>query len=50
MSSVLEVKIFQYGFLEENKMCVTVIDPQRGEMNSPLWRLNEEFWWPGKKC
>ena len=35
MLSVLEAKIFQYGFLEEHKMFVkTIIDPQCREMKS----------------
>ena len=53
MSSVLEVNIFQYGFLEEHKVCVNnhnIIDPQRTEMKSRLWQLNQNFWSPRKKC
>ena len=36
MLSVLEAKIFQYGFLEEHKVSVNnhYIDPQRKEMKS----------------
>ena len=51
MLSVLEAKIFQYSFLEEHKMWVkTIIDPQHREMKSQLWQLNQNFWWPRKKC
>ena len=50
--SVLEAKIFQYGFLEEHNVSVNnhYIDPQRKEMKSRLWRLNKNFWSPRKKC
>ena len=47
--SVLEAKIFQYGFLEEHNVCEnTGIDRHRGEMKWPLWRLNQNFWPPRK--
>ena len=53
MLSVLETNIFQYGFLEEHKVCVNdhnIIDSQGGEMKSQLWQLNQNFWSPRKKC
>ena len=49
MLSVLEEKIFQYGFLEECKVCVTVIDPQHREKKSRLWQQNQNFWLPLRK-
>ena len=52
MLSVLEAKIFQYGFPEEHKVSVNnnTIDPQCREMKSPIWRLSQNFWSPRKKC
>ena len=48
----LEANIFQCGFVEEHKVCVNnhnIIGPQRREMKSRLWQLNQNFWSPRKK-
>ena len=44
MLSVLEAKIFQYGFVEEHKVCEN--NSQHREIKSRLWRLNQNFWSP----
>ena len=51
MLSVLEPKVFQYGFLKEYKVCViTILDTLRREMKAQLWQRNRNFWSPRKKC
>ena len=47
MLSVLEATTFQYGFLEEHKVC---IKKPLWILNVEKWRLNQNFWSPRKKC